>query len=1179
MALVDDSGDFLEYLSEKDLEDILMVAKPESALELSQEKPNSKIVTIAKRVDKFFDKAEKLDYNLTIYKPIEGDEVDGLRNGGQFQFKPFFIGTKKKPPMPEKGLLLAIKIPEGTPIIQFPGQAFLLKRGLVLDLEKIKANIVRGTINPDAMVATGGIELTLTEFHMPGVHDQESHGDWAPEAGPMGNNPLLSEEENENIRKAGHNPLEYDGKGKPISGTAAWRDAHGIDAEVAGTRPLVRYKGPNDPAIERFYGELPPNQKTFAKKIAGQEDGIIMNRKAVPGAEEKFGKVTPQIRPDNRVLLDNRQLVKKERELQNAKIRKEEVDKFTSEDLIKERQQKLNESKRNVEELKSFTPEEIREASRQRKEIADVNLTKAIKSKDPVKIAAAEEEVKAADWHGKGERRRARLLEEDPGRAISLAEQEVRIRESALSRAKADPEATLKGVREYSAAQIPRKEAQLEGVRVKYVFPPGKGSAARIEANSDAQNIKNLTQGKGKVYFVMEGNIKSDSVLSQVKKEDPKAAVISVPSVSTWPDAETDFVASKYLKGRDVILIPDADGVKNPAVVQQAKKLRGKLMSNGVENVVLAAPPVLTNKKGGFSIETLTLPSGAKDERKGVDDHIGLGKGTLGDLVYNDSPAPRFDTSELSKQYKKNINSVPNSNKTINAISDMVGDRGIGRVSHKSIESYSGLSPSSVNDSVGRLESMGVIKVHHVFDPKLLGHGRRVPTMEEGEIKRLSRRAGVPLPDIHKTYVSDDDNHEVAPIIEITNRSFVSKAGPPRTLASKYSGLKTSSGAPKPIATQPVGIAGRPGIRIVRTPEGARRYGVAIGQPIPEAEEASLQSPLHIQFHMLGQHDQLTHAPVSSQGGGIPLAKIAAALGATALAVGLVYAYNKAPGSVTVGRAARRSRKLEGIVQRGGEELDAEIALRKAYIKEGIDVERNTRDLEVLNGGFLHDDDAAGFISSMNKSKYTKEELDGVWDYAGYKVITNPAGKKQVSKNPSTIHRILRGEAADSEFTPARKQIVARVDKALKRNPLPRDVTLYRGASFDPEFIDALKGASPGTVMREQGYSYTGLTEARALRYTNRLDKTSGHRPVLFVIRAKAGTPAMYSPAGTAMAGRSVPIPDPRTGAPVVTLPRAPILGHFNKGEILLPREQGFKIISSSERADGVLEVIVETVD
>lgn len=633
------------------------------------------------------------------------------------------------------------------------------------------------------------------------------------------------------IRDFGHKPEEYGVDLKPIPGTDSWRDAHGISKEVYDARPMKRWEDKNDPVFDSAFEGFPPNQKRFAKTtIAGQSTGFIMIRKGAPGAEEIFGKVPPQARPDVPIVVDQRRKARLQRELSSAERRAEKVNnsEFTANDVIIERQARVNRAKAEVKQLQTQTADEIRLNAQQIKDKADVNLHKAQKSGDVERIAAAQIKAREADYIARDEKRKAALSEKDQPRAIAIAQQEQRRSEAALDKAKSDPEKALKNVREYSADQIVDRQKKLDGAAVKYVFPPGEGNAARIEVNQDKQNVKNLVGGKDKVYFIMEGNLKADAALTHVKREDPKAAVVSVPSVTAWSKEETDWVAQKYLKGRDIVLVPDADGVTNPAVVAQAKQLGGRLRANGVKNVIIASPPLVkgAGKGGKLQVEDLTYPTGKKDGRKGLDDHLGLGKGTLGDLTYSDSKPPKFDLTDLSKQHKIRSSSVTNSNRTLEAISDLAGERGAGKISDKSIEKYTNLAPSSVNDSIKQLEKMGVIKVNHIFDPGLLGQGRRVQALEYDEIKRLTKKAGAKLPNLDIKYVDDFNNHEIAPIIEIINPKFLTNPGPTKSLASTYKNLKTSS----PVVKTP----SRPGVRLVQSAEGAKRYGVSIGQPIPE---------------------------------------------------------------------------------------------------------------------------------------------------------------------------------------------------------------------------------------------------------------------------------------------------------------------------------------------------------
>jgi mutator protein MutT len=629
------------------------------------------------------------------------------------------------------------------------------------------------------------------------------------------------------IRAEGHDPKDYnfkdkDGKltGKPLPGSDSWKKAHGIDKSVYEGRPTKRFSGPNDPIIDEVYKDVKdPSQKRFTKgKVANQSPGFIMVRKPLPGADDAgFGPIPPQARPDNKVVIDQRGRARKKNELAKAEKRVETLKDYTGQDIVAEREARVARLKKDLRQAKALDKADITAAPKAKLDKADKALKQAEKSGDEEAIGVAKRNRKIAESEYKEASKKGNLIDSgDRTRAARIIEQELSGAEKSLARAKADPDKALKNARESADNQVVRKQAALEKTAVKYAFPPGEGSASRMEAHQDPQNIKNLTEGKGRVYFVMEGQIKADAVLSQVKKEDPKAAVVSVPSVTAWNEKEVAWATDKYFKGRDVILIPDADGVSNDAVVKQAKTLQGRMLNGGAGSVTVASPPLVRNKRGGLEVEDIWYPTGVKDGRKGVDDHIGLGHGTLGDLTFNDSPRPKFDLSKETGTKKLRSNSVANAETTLEALSDLSGERGAGRISKKTIAKTTGLPESSVNDALKTLEKKGYIKRYDIFDQNALANGRREPTMEYDEIKRVTKKAGVKVPDLDTKFVFNDDIHETAPIYEIVDNRFISKTGPSKTLASQFKGLQQSD-------------------RIVRTPEGAARYGVPVGSPLPGA--------------------------------------------------------------------------------------------------------------------------------------------------------------------------------------------------------------------------------------------------------------------------------------------------------------------------------------------------------
>lgn len=675
----------------------------------------------------------------------------------------------------------------------------------------------------------------LIELHLAGQHDQSSHGRGrggaARGALPDDLEKLSNELNNtfgsdtvRRINEAGHNVTDYnlrdkDGNltGKPVPGSDSWRDAHGISKDVYDSRPVKRWDSPKDPVFDEMYGN-DAQQKTFAKKLANQSDGFIMERKPLPGAEERFGPIPPQARPDNKVVVDQRAKARREREVATAEKRIAQLETYTGDDIVRERQTRVNRLKRELAETKIAEADEIVAKPKAKLDKAEESLKKAEASGDESRISEAKLNRAIAKAEFQDANNRAKLIRRDDRHAaIGIVQQELNGANAALARAKADPNKALQNAKDAAASNLEKKQAALDKTAVKYAFPPGKGSASRMEAHQDPTNIKNLTEGKGKVYFVMEGQIKADSVLTAIKKEDPTAAVVSVPSVTAWNQEEVSWATKTFFKGRDVVLIPDADGVTNPAVVKQAKTLQGRMINDGAGRVFVASPPLIKNKRGKLEVEDIWYPTGVKDGRKGVDDHLGLGKGTLGDLRFNDTPGAKFDLSKETGARKIRPNAQANATRALQSISDLAGENGIQRISRDSVVKHSGLPDTSTKDALGLLEKKGYIKQHHLFDPKALGRNRREPAMEFDEMKRITRKAGVGLPDLSKKYVLDDDRHEVAPIIEILDKRFITKPGPSKNLKSVFNELQTSD-------------------RIVRTPEGAARYGVSIGQKIPGAE-------------------------------------------------------------------------------------------------------------------------------------------------------------------------------------------------------------------------------------------------------------------------------------------------------------------------------------------------------
>src|SRR5690349_2503123 len=107
-----------------------------------------------------------------------------------------------------------------------------------------------------------------------------------------------------------------------------------------------------------------------------------------------------------------------------------------------------------------------------------------------------------------------------------------------------------------------------------------------------------------------------------------------------------EWTIRNHLQGRNVVLIPDADGISNPNVRNQCRALQTLMENNGTGKVPVAHPPVPMDdyrdpnnhddpkaqkvKAGVFTKDT----AGGKAEKiKGADEALGVGKIPLKDFT------------------------------------------------------------------------------------------------------------------------------------------------------------------------------------------------------------------------------------------------------------------------------------------------------------------------------------------------------------------------------------------------------------------------------------------------------------------------------------------------------------------------------------------------------------------
>jgi hypothetical protein len=168
----------------------------------------------------------------------------------------------------------------------------------------------------------------------------------------------------------------------------------------------------------------------------------------------------------------------------------------------------------------------------------------------------------------------------------------------------------------------------------KYVL---LGDSKRIDVGPSPEGLSEAQR----VFFVLEGKLKHLAV------ESAGEVVCSVASVTLWEPAYLRRFAERFLAGRPVFIVPDADWIdftrNRGAVFRQAMYVRTVLRDEGI-HAYIAAPPA-PDGVGQCKCEPVghTL-NGTTCEKcggyfKGVDDFLGAG-GTIDNLRVLDREEP-----------------------------------------------------------------------------------------------------------------------------------------------------------------------------------------------------------------------------------------------------------------------------------------------------------------------------------------------------------------------------------------------------------------------------------------------------------------------------------------------------------------------------------------------------------
>jgi len=212
----------------------------------------------------------------------------------------------------------------------------------------------------------------------------------------------------------------------------------------------------------------------------------------------------------------------------------------------------------------------------------------------------------------------------------------------------------------------------------KKVKDGSRGQAKKIDVHPYSLP---LIADADRVFFVIEGCLKADAILSQGE------AVFSVPSVTLWQDPTLEVFVREYLLGKTIFIVPDQDWHKNPLVIAQAMLCRSHLRRLGLRCYV-AAP-------------------GTAQPHKGVDDFLGDG-GNLDDLEVigrESSPAlERWEAEQLGRIDGVRRDAQVLESLALHATDDPdLGDRAVTR---KAIRTFAGImdtNPRNVSRGIASL--------------------------------------------------------------------------------------------------------------------------------------------------------------------------------------------------------------------------------------------------------------------------------------------------------------------------------------------------------------------------------------------------------------------------------------------------------------------------------------------
>jgi hypothetical protein len=199
-----------------------------------------------------------------------------------------------------------------------------------------------------------------------------------------------------------------------------------------------------------------------------------------------------------------------------------------------------------------------------------------------------------------------------------------------------------------------------------------------------------------RVFFVIEGCLKADAILSKDE------AVFSVPSVSLWHAPELGRFAERYLRGKTVIVVPDADWVKNDLVIAQARFAERFLDQHGIRTFVA----------------TPSLKADRTVDQKGVDDYLGAGGKLDNMMVMERSVSPHLaacvQRAKLTLRpdgRRRRNDGLAFDAALVKALAHHADEHGSVGAALLSFAKIMDVHHSTVSDSIARMEAHGWVTV------------------------------------------------------------------------------------------------------------------------------------------------------------------------------------------------------------------------------------------------------------------------------------------------------------------------------------------------------------------------------------------------------------------------------------------------------------------------------------